>query len=127
MLAAQAAFATILAITAGCETETPRSEVKPPEERSSREGKSAMRGSPLQQAIDRGTKPDGDLVEELDKLGNYPVRTRKDAQAICEALRRLPERPSDGKTFSSPLHALTGLFQEVDGPDAPALPASVHR
>ena len=45
---------------------------------------------------------------------------RKDAKAICAALSKLPLQPSDGKGFSSPLHALTALFQDVDSRDAPA-------
>lgn len=79
-----------------------------------------MFSSPLQRAIVRGMKPDGDLAEELHKLDDYSIRSRKDSKAICEVLGKLPLQPSDGKSFSSPLHALTALFQDVDGRDAPA-------
>ncbi|HVA49491.1 MAG TPA: hypothetical protein VNH11_24205 [Pirellulales bacterium] len=75
--------------------------------------------TPLQRAIARGMKQDGDLAEELRTLGNYTIRSRKDAKAICGALDKLPLR-SDGNHFSSPLHALTGLFRDVESGDVPA-------
>jgi hypothetical protein len=79
-----------------------------------------MFSSPLQRAIARGMKPDGDLAGELRKLDDLSIRTRKDAKAICEALSKLPLEPSDESGSSSPLHALTALFQDVDGRDVPA-------
>lgn len=79
-----------------------------------------MFSSPLQRAIARGMEPDGDLADELMNLSDYRIRSRKDARTICEALRELPMESRPGTSFSSPLRALTGLFQDVDGPDAPA-------
>ncbi|NLS98208.1 MAG: hypothetical protein GXX96_39265 [Planctomycetaceae bacterium] len=80
-----------------------------------------MFSSPLRRAITRGMKPDGDLADELRKLGDYSIRSKKDAKAICEALSALPTERSSGKSlFSSPLYALTSLFQDVDGCDVPA-------
>lgn len=76
--------------------------------------------SPLERAIARGMKPGGDIVEELQKLGDYTVRSSKDGKAICRALRELPARSTDDDSSSSPLHALTGLFQDVDGRKSPA-------
>jgi hypothetical protein len=65
-------------------------------------------------------KPDGDLAGELRKLEDYSIKSRKDAKAICEALGKFPSQASKGKSITSPLHALTALFQDVDGRDAPA-------
>ena len=76
--------------------------------------------TPLQRAIARGMKEGGDLAEELRTLGDYPIRLRKDAKAICEALSKLPLKPADGIPLSSPLHALTGLFCDVESADDPA-------
>lgn len=75
--------------------------------------------TPLQRAIAAGMKPRGDLAEELGKLENYPIQSRKDAKAICDALRQLPLPAKESET-TSPLHVLTGLFQDVEGRDAPA-------
>ena len=79
-----------------------------------------MFASPLERAIARGMKPGGDLAEELSDLDDYNVRSRNDARAICKALRALPSPPSDKRAITSPLFALTGLFQNVEGPEAPA-------
>ncbi|HVX64197.1 MAG TPA: hypothetical protein VHC19_26480, partial [Pirellulales bacterium] len=76
--------------------------------------------SRLQRAIDRGMKPEGDLSEELGKLEDYQIRSRKDGRAICAALRELRENRSDGKSLTSSLHSLTGLFQDVESRDVPA-------
>jgi hypothetical protein len=76
--------------------------------------------SPLQRAIARGMKPGGDLAEELIKLNDYPVRSRKDAKAIVAALRKLPLAPRKTSKFSSPLQALVLLFQNVDSRDCAA-------
>lgn len=79
-----------------------------------------MFSSPLRRAITRGMKPDGNLADELRKLDDYSIRSRKDAKAICEALRKLPVQPGGDDGFSSPLRALASLFQDVEGRDAPA-------
>jgi hypothetical protein len=46
--------------------------------------------SPLQRALKRGLATDGDLDEVLRPLTDYKIRSRKDAEAIVEALSRLP-------------------------------------
>ncbi len=79
-----------------------------------------MYRSPLQRAITRGMKPGADLADELQELGDYPIQSRRDAKTICRALVTLPLPRSDEYTVISPLHALTGLFQDVDGREAPA-------
>jgi len=77
--------------------------------------------SPLRRAIKRGLKPDGDLVEELQSLDDYLIQSKKDAQAICQALTTLPEKGTSRRQhFTTPLHELTGLFQDVDGRQCPA-------
>jgi hypothetical protein len=78
-----------------------------------------MQKSALEHAIDRGMKPDADLGDELYRLGDFAIRSRSDARAICNALAHLPlDRQRGG--IRSPLHALIGLFQRVEGPDAEA-------
>jgi hypothetical protein len=79
-----------------------------------------MFGSPLERAIAKGMKPDGDLSRELNELIDYPIRSRADAKAICKALGRLPAESAGIAGITSRLHALAGLFQDVDGRDAPA-------
>ncbi|MFN3151358.1 HEAT repeat domain-containing protein [Bremerella sp.] len=80
-----------------------------------------MFSSPLRRALKRGLKPGGDLVEELRGLDDYVISSKKDAEAICEALATLPgDRIYNARHFSSPLHELTGLFQDVDGRQCPA-------
>lgn len=76
--------------------------------------------SPLERAISRGMEPGGDLADELRALGDYPIRSREDAEVICDALGTLPAQEPDEGGFTSRLHALTGLFQDVDGADSPA-------
>ncbi len=48
--------------------------------------------SALQRAIKCGLADGGDLSEELRQLKNYPIRSKQDAQAICNALDKLMER-----------------------------------
>ncbi len=75
-----------------------------------------MFSSPLRRALKRGLKPGGDLVEELRGLDDYVISSKKDAEAICEALTTLPgDRIYNARHFSTPLHELTGLFQDVEG------------
>lgn len=57
------------------------------------------------------------LGEELHELGDPPLRSKRDAVSVVEALRRLPrveKRPLNGYRMSR-LHSLAVLFQEVDG------------
>lgn len=80
-----------------------------------------MFSSPLRRALKRGLKPGGDLVEELRGLDDYVITSKNDAEAICEALTTLPgDRVYNARHFSSPLHELTGLFQDVEGRQCPA-------
>ena len=75
--------------------------------------------SPLQRAIARGLQPGHDLADELGELNDYTIKSAKDAEAICDALRQLPH-PAGDKKIRSTLHALTGLFQDVEGSEVPA-------
>lgn len=80
-----------------------------------------MFSSPLRRALKRGLKPGGDLVEELRGLDDYVISSQKDAEAICDALTTLPgDRSQNTRHFSTPLHELTGLFQDVEGRECPA-------
>lgn len=77
--------------------------------------------TPLQLAIDRGLQPNGNLIDELRGLGEFQVRSEADAEAICDALVRLP--PPDPKQYPvSPLGDIVGLFQRIEGQDCPAFP-----
>jgi hypothetical protein len=77
--------------------------------------------SKLQQALLRGLEPDGNLADELFRLGDYVITTQQDANAVCEALEKfpLPKRSSDDffKDWT-PLHAVTALFQQVENEEA---------
>ncbi|MBA2116770.1 HEAT repeat domain-containing protein [Bremerella alba] len=80
-----------------------------------------MFSSPLRRALKRGLKPGGDLVEELRGLDDYVISSKNDALAVCRALETLPgDRSQNTRHFSTPLHELTGLFQDVDGKQCPA-------
>lgn len=80
-----------------------------------------MFSSPLRRALKRGLKPGGDLVEELSGLDDYVISSKRDAEAICQALSTLPgDRSPNTRHFSTPLHELTGLFQDVEGRQCPA-------
>ena len=80
--------------------------------------------SPLQKAIDRGLKPDGDLAQEISDLDNYQVDSKKDAWAICEALKQLPLPPGreSKKSSRSAVYQLAVLFQQVKDENSPAIP-----
>src|SRR5688572_22830575 len=75
-------------------------------------------GSPLQEALHRGMKPGADLADELIGLGDYSIRSRQDARAICDALASLPLHRAERENGPSPLQALTALFQEVSSKKA---------
>jgi len=73
------------------------------------------RRTPLQMALERGLKPNGNLDDELRRLGEITIRSREDAQAICHALDHVVEsHETIGVGANSALHALVALFQEVD-------------
>jgi hypothetical protein len=77
------------------------------------------RQTPLQLALKRGTRPGGNLADELRRLGDYPVKSQADAEAIADALFRIARDGLSGDGESQ-LHALVGLFQQVEGPGCPA-------
>lgn len=79
-----------------------------------------MFGTSLTRAIRRGLKPGYDLVDEIRSLGDYVIKSRKDAQAIVEALRTLPDQSQADSIGTSSLHRLTALFQDVESTEAPA-------
>jgi hypothetical protein len=81
-----------------------------------------LRGSsPLQAALKRGLSDGGNLLRELNDLEDYQVKSRVDALAICAALQRVVEdKVPRGKSHTSPLHALTELFQSVEGAECAA-------
>jgi hypothetical protein len=72
----------------------------------------------LRRSIRRGLQPGRDLAKELRELGAYVVKSRGDAQAICEALDQLPA--SAPTNANCPLRSLVTLFQNVPSADAPA-------
>jgi hypothetical protein len=71
--------------------------------------------TPLQLALERGLQAGGDVAAEVRQLGDYTVKNRADGEAICRALEKIAHRavPAARTSFSSPLHAVTGLFQDV--------------
>ena len=103
----------LVSVVCGCGTGGP---TKP----TSDDGEDAVFSSPLQRALKRGLAADGDLDEALRPLKDYRIRSRKDASAIVDALSRLPSDDINSSGYKSPLYALVGLFQDVDGRDAPA-------
>lgn len=98
----------------GCEVEDDgkdRQEAKPQE----------MFKTALQKAIISGMKPGGDLSDELSGLEDYVLRSKKDAEAICRALARLPDTEEEGDDhLSSNLYSLCSLFQKVESAEDPA-------
>src|SRR5689334_341521 len=77
------------------------------------------RKTPLQLALERGTQPGVDLSSELNKLGDYSIKSQADAAAICDVLARVAPIDSEigGKRS---LHSLIGLFQDVEDAECPA-------
>jgi hypothetical protein len=75
--------------------------------------------SKLETVLANWEQEGGDLPHEISQLGTYLVTTREDAAAICHALAspRLSSPDGDAPTSSS-LHALIGLFQNVDSKEA---------
>lgn len=71
--------------------------------------------TPLQKAIHRFLRGD-DLEEVLAPLEDYRIASKRDAEAVVEALRqipRVPQRPDD-RYRTSPLHQLIALIQDVE-------------
>src|SRR5207248_6937819 len=48
-----------------------------------------FRKSPLQLAIQRGLQPGGDLSDEVGKLSDYRISSRRDGEAICAPLSNI--------------------------------------
>jgi hypothetical protein len=68
----------------------------------------------LQLAISRAAKPGEDLATEVMKLTDYKISLRRDAEAICSLLEKIPYAIKDEKKYKSDLYALTGLFEQVE-------------
>lgn len=85
------------------------------------------RKTPLQLALQRGIT-NGDLRGELRELGDIVVKSRPDAEAICDVLAAI-NRGEMGrdKASTSALHAVVGLFQEVEGKGCDAFPVLKSR
>jgi hypothetical protein len=75
--------------------------------------------SKLASTLEKWEKQGGDLGSVLHELGDYQVKKAADARAICRALAapRLSQ-PESTRVITSPLHALTGLFQDVASQEA---------
>src|SRR5687768_1021514 len=72
--------------------------------------------SPLQKALQRFVRGEVDLEQALEPLDDPQVESKRDAEAVVEALRRVarvPQRPDD-RYRTSPLLSLTAVFQEVE-------------
>jgi hypothetical protein len=65
-------------------------------------------------------KPEGDLGDEIYKLGDYSIESRSDAKAICRALEKLPDEQHDARSNAERFRALLGLFQDVESSEVPA-------
>jgi hypothetical protein len=77
------------------------------------------RQSPLQRALKRGMADGGDLSEEIHALEDYSLKSKEDAEAVCDVLDQFSaKKPSDDDR--SALHSLIGLFQDVEDRDCPA-------
>lgn len=72
--------------------------------------------SPLQKALQRFVRGEVDLKQALEPLDDPQVESKRDAEAVVEALRRVarvPQRPDDGYR-TSPLLSLSAVFQDVE-------------
>lgn len=85
-----------------------------------KKGDNEVFGSPLTKAIARGMKPDGDLSNEIYELGDYTIKSRSDAKAICRVLEKLPDDQNDMQSNTKRFRALIGLFQDVQSTEVPA-------
>lgn len=79
--------------------------------------------SRLEQALERGLLPGGQISQELGALGDYPLETVEDAQAVVAALRRYADQSrqalsSGGEHAASALHPLASLFQDAETDEA---------
>ena len=78
----------------------------------------SLRGSRLRQAIVACMQQGADLADLLAELDVKSVKTRDEAQAICEALKRFPRDGSSPWPVTSELNALVSLFQDVETREA---------
>jgi hypothetical protein len=87
--------------------------------------------SRLEVALEKGLMPGGNLSQELAALGDLPIESVRDAEAICRALQTLSDslipaaaqsgaEDCDGGDCSSntPLHPLASLFQDAETDEA---------
>jgi hypothetical protein len=72
-----------------------------------------MFDSKLHQVLLQGRDPEVDLADLLGNPGETPVKSKREARAICGLLRFLPAACSPG-SITSRLHALTALFQDAE-------------
>jgi hypothetical protein len=77
------------------------------------------RVTPLQLALDRGMCTGAKLGDELEQLGEYSIKAKSDAEAVCRVLDRCV-REAKLSPGEISLQALIGLFQDVEGRDCPA-------
>jgi hypothetical protein len=75
--------------------------------------------TPLQLALERGMRPGAKLGDELGQLGEYSIKAKSDAEAVCRVLARCVHESEDLGGEAS-LQALIALFQEVEGRNCPA-------
>ena len=73
-----------------------------------------MPTSKLESALERGLSPGGDLIDEIERLGEYPITETADAQALVAALAQLPAPlPEDER-----LGWLEVLLELIEGADS---------
>lgn len=61
----------------------------------------------------------GDLSAEIHGLDDYSLKSKEDAEAVCEILSEFAKKQLT-ENDASALHSLMGLFQDVEGRDCPA-------
>ena len=76
-----------------------------------------MSTSKLQSALKRGMAPGGDLMDEVDRLGDYPITNAADAQALVAALRQIPAPLPEDERLGW-LEVLLELFECADSEEA---------
>ncbi len=74
-----------------------------------------FRRTPLQKAVQRFVEG-ADLEEVLEPLGDYRIESKRDAEAVVEALRRVPRVPQrpEERYRTSPLFTLAAFLQDVE-------------
>ena len=82
--------------------------------------------TPLVLALKRGTQRGADLGNELRRLGDYKIKSKADAEAVCDVLEQLAIECQIAESKPS-LHAIIALFQEVEGTECAAFPVMAER